>query len=125
MRQNSMLTVYRPKIKSYFVKHSLAHIYCNSLSGHFMYVDSIYARAFKEVAKLASPMTTVPISGCLSFQYQRSEEGGNMFTVFARDSLGQYQELWKAGSESQSQVPEGWTPVQVDVKAPYSVQVST
>lgn len=92
-----------------------------------MYVDSIYGKTFKEMAKLVSPMTTVPISGCLSFQYQRSEERGNMFSVFTRDSLGQYQELWRAGSENQSdwsQMLGEWTPVQVDLKAPYSVQVS-
>lgn len=63
-----------------------------------MYVDSVYAKTFKEVAKLVSPMTTVPLSGCLSFQYQRSEERGNMFSVFTRDCMGQYQELWRAGA---------------------------
>lgn len=93
-----------------------------------MYVDSVYTRNFKEVAKLVSPMTTVPTSGCLSFQYQRSEEQGNMFSVFTRDSLGQYQELWRAGSGNQgdwSQMLDQWAPVQVDLKAPYSVQVGT
>ncbi|KAK2818879.1 hypothetical protein Q5P01_024440 [Channa striata] len=101
------------------------HTY-NKRTGHFMYVDSVYAKTFKEVAKLVSPMTTVPMSGCLSFQYQRSEERGNMFSVFARDSLGQYQELWRAGSENQSdwnQMLGEWIPVQVDLKAPYSTQV--
>ncbi|KAK2888543.1 MAM domain-containing protein 2-like isoform X2 [Channa argus] len=101
------------------------HTY-NNRTGHFMYVDSIYAKTFKEVAKLMSPMTTVPMSGCLSFQYQRSKGGGNMFSVFARDSLGQYQDLWRAGSENQSswsQTLEEWIPVQVDLKAPYPVQV--
>ena len=91
-----------------------------------MYVDSIYAKTFKEVAKLVSPMTTVPMSGCLSFQYQRSEERGNLFSVYTRDRLGQYQELWKAGTESHSdwsEMPGEWIPVQVDLKAPYSVQV--
>ncbi|KAJ4926152.1 hypothetical protein JOQ06_008335 [Pogonophryne albipinna] len=94
--------------------------------GHLMYVDSIYAKTFKEVAKLVSSMTTVPMSGCLSFQYQRSEERGNMFSVFTRDRLGQYQELWRAGSENQndwSGTLEEWIPVQVELKAPYSVQV--
>lgn len=91
-----------------------------------MYVDSVYGKTFKEIATLVSPMTTVPISGCLSFQYQRSQERGNMFSVFTRDSLGQYQELWNAASENQSdwsQMLGEWTPVQVDLKAPYSVQV--
>ncbi|XP_044030229.1 MAM domain-containing protein 2-like [Siniperca chuatsi] len=101
------------------------HTY-NNRTGHFMYVDSIYAKTFKEVAKLVSPMTTVPMSGCLSFQYQRSEERGNLFSVFTRDRLGQYQELWRAGLENQSEWSGAlgeWIPVQVDLKAPYSVQV--
>lgn len=92
-----------------------------------MYVDSIYGKTFKEVAKLVSPMTQVPMSGCLSFQYQRSETG-NLFSVFTRDQLGQYQELWRAGLENQNdwtEIPGEWIPVQVDLKAPYSVQVSS
>lgn len=90
-----------------------------------MYVDSIYAKTFKEVAKLVSPMTTVPLSGCLSFQYQRSEERGNLFSVFTRDQLGQYQELWRAENQTDwSATIREWVPVQVDLKAPYSVQVS-
>lgn len=101
------------------------HTY-NNKTGHLMYVDSIYAKTFKEVAKLVSPMTTVPMSGCLSFQYQRSEEGGNRFAVYTRDKLGQYQELWRAETENQNEwsgTLEEWIPVQVDLKAPYSVQV--
>ncbi|XP_034752682.1 MAM domain-containing protein 2-like [Etheostoma cragini] len=101
------------------------HTY-NNRTGHLMYVDSVYAKTFKEVAKLVSPMTTVPMSGCLSFQYQRSEERGNLFSVFTKDRLGQYQELWRAGAENQSDwsgTLEEWIPVQVDLKAPYSVQV--
>lgn len=94
-------------------------------SGRLMYVDSIYAKTFKEVAKLVSPMTTVPMSGCLSFQYQRSEWRGNIFSVFIRDRLGQYQELWKTENQSDwSETLGEWTPVQVDLKAPYSVQVN-
>ncbi|XP_034458883.1 MAM domain-containing protein 2-like isoform X2 [Hippoglossus hippoglossus] len=95
-------------------------------TGHLMYVDSIYAKTFKEVAKLVSPMTTVPMSGCLSFQYQRSTERGNLFSVFTRDRLGQYQELWRPELEEQSEwsgTLGEWIPVQVDLKAPYSVQV--
>ncbi|XP_042365064.1 MAM domain-containing protein 2-like [Plectropomus leopardus] len=99
------------------------HTY-NNKTGHLMYVDSIYAKTFKEVAKLVSPMTTVPMYGCLSFQYQRSEEGGNLFSVYTRDQLGQYQELWRAGTENQNEWSvEEWIPVQVDLKAPYAVQV--
>ncbi|TWW66766.1 MAM domain-containing protein 2 [Takifugu flavidus] len=98
----------------------------NNNTGHLMYVDSVHAKTFKEVAKLVSPMTTVPLSGCLSFQYQRSEERGNMFSVFTRDSMGQYQELWRAEAQNQSDwggTLSEWVPVQVDLKAPYSVQV--
>ncbi|XP_034565034.1 MAM domain-containing protein 2-like isoform X1 [Notolabrus celidotus] len=101
------------------------HTY-NNKTGHLMYVDSVYAKTFKEVAKLVSPMTRVPMSGCLSFQYQRSEERGNLFSVFTRDRLGQYQELWRAEKENQnewSRTLGEWIPVQVDLKAPYSVQV--
>ncbi|XP_069562115.1 MAM domain-containing protein 2-like [Brachyistius frenatus] len=101
------------------------HTY-NNRTGHLMYVDSNYAKTFKEVAKLVSPLTMVPMSGCLSFQYQRSEEGGNLFSVYTRDRLGQYQELWKAGSENQSHwsgTLGEWISVQVDLRAPYSVQV--
>uniref|UniRef100_A0A1A7X1X4 MAM domain containing 2b n=1 Tax=Iconisemion striatum TaxID=60296 RepID=A0A1A7X1X4_9TELE len=95
-------------------------------TGHFIYVDSVYVKTFKEVAKLISPLTMVPMSGCLSFQYQRSEEDGNLFSVYTRDTLGHYQELWRAGTESQedySATLGEWIPVQVDLKAPYSVQV--
>lgn len=91
-----------------------------------MYVDSSYAKTFKEVAKLVSPMATTPMSGCLSFQYQRSEERGNMFAVFTRDRLGQYQELWKAEPDNRVDFvspPGEWIPVQVDLKAPHPVQV--
>uniref|UniRef100_G3Q1I5 MAM domain-containing protein n=1 Tax=Gasterosteus aculeatus aculeatus TaxID=481459 RepID=G3Q1I5_GASAC len=95
----------------------------NPRSGHMMYVDSIYAKTFSEVATLVSPMTTVPMSGCLSFQYQRSESSSNLFVVYARDQLGQYQELWRADRETQSGAFVEWTPAQVDLKAPYSVQV--
>ncbi|CAN9504788.1 unnamed protein product [Ophioblennius macclurei] len=101
------------------------HTY-NNRTGHFMYVDSIYAKTFKEVAKVVSPPTTVPMSGCLSFQYQRSEDLGNLFSVYTRDRLGQYQELWRTGPESQNKWSDAvgeWIPVQVDLRAPYSVQV--
>lgn len=100
-------------------------IHLNFLAGHFMYVDSIYAKTFKEVAKLVSSMTMVPMSGCLSFQYQRSEDRGNLFSVYTRDQLGQYQELWRAETDVHSEwTPGDWIPVQVDLKAPYSIQVS-
>lgn len=93
----------------------------NNLTGHFMYVDSLHALTFQEVAKLLSPMTSAPMAGCLSFQYQRTEGRGNLFSVYTRDRLGQYQELWRARTESQESAQ--WETVQVDFKAPYSVQV--
>uniref|UniRef100_A0A8C6SB82 MAM domain-containing protein n=1 Tax=Neogobius melanostomus TaxID=47308 RepID=A0A8C6SB82_9GOBI len=92
------------------------------MRGHFMYVDSLHALTFHEVAKLLSPMTSAPMSGCLSFQYQRSEGRGNRFSVYTRDQLGQYQELWRARPESLGpQRPAEWESIQVDLKAPYSV----
>ncbi|KAJ3605003.1 hypothetical protein NHX12_027054 [Muraenolepis orangiensis] len=108
------------------------HTY-NNKTGHFMYVDSIYAKTFTEVAKLLSPMTTVPMSGCLSFLYHRGDRPGNLFSVYTRDQLGQYQELWNATdtamatSEDQRDWADWelaeWIPVQVDLKAPNPVQV--
>ncbi|XP_067114255.1 MAM domain-containing protein 2-like [Osmerus mordax] len=97
----------------------------NNGTGHYMYVDSVYAKTFKEVAKLSSPMTTVPMSGCLSFQYQRGEERGNLFSVYTRDQSGQYQDLWRADADetSWSAGTWEWIPVQVDLKAPYPLQV--
>nr|XP_057918491.1 MAM domain-containing protein 2-like isoform X1 [Doryrhamphus excisus]XP_057918499.1 MAM domain-containing protein 2-like isoform X1 [Doryrhamphus excisus] len=98
----------------------------NNKTGHFMYVDSIYSKTFKEVAKLVSPMTTVPMSGCLTFHYQRTDEGGNLFSVYTRDRLGQYQELWRVEPRNTSEFSgtnREWIPVQVDLRAPYSVQV--
>lgn len=94
-----------------------------------MYVDSVYAKTFQEVAKLVSAMTTVPMSGCLSFQYQRGEERGNLFSVYTRDQAGQYQELWRADPEDQNlndwtATTLEWIPVQVDIKAPFPLQVS-
>uniref|UniRef100_A0AAQ4P658 MAM domain-containing protein n=1 Tax=Gasterosteus aculeatus aculeatus TaxID=481459 RepID=A0AAQ4P658_GASAC len=113
---------------NWYVGGALTHPHWNSTasplnprSGHMMYVDSIYAKTFSEVATLVSPMTTVPMSGCLSFQYQRSESSSNLFVVYARDQLGQYQELWRADRETQSGAFVEWTPAQVDLKAPYSV----
>ncbi|XP_030623760.1 MAM domain-containing protein 2 [Chanos chanos] len=97
-------------------------------TGHYMYVDSVHAETFQEVAKLVSPMTTVPISGCLTFQYQQSHAEGHLFSVYSRDQVGQYQELWRAGMPGDNQVDWGtefpvWIPVQVNFRAPYPVQV--
>ncbi|KAI2660059.1 MAM domain-containing protein 2 [Labeo rohita] len=89
-----------------------------------MYVDSTDAKSFQEVAKLVSPMTTVPMSGCVSFQYQQHHAGDHLFTLFSRDQTGQYQELWRADIPENNNV--NWSPetrvlipVQVDLKAPY------
>lgn len=48
-----------------------------------------------------------------------------MFSVFTRDRLGQYQGLWRTENQSDWSGTLGeWIPVQVDLKAPYSVQVN-
>nr|XP_040051327.1 MAM domain-containing protein 2-like [Gasterosteus aculeatus aculeatus] len=97
--------------------------FCSSVSstvpGYYMYVDSVYAKHFQEVAKLTSPMTTVPIAGCLSFYYNRDQERGNIFSVFTRDQLGHYEEIWRPGVYATS----GWTQVSVDIKAPHPLEV--
>ncbi|XP_026167718.1 MAM domain-containing protein 2a isoform X3 [Mastacembelus armatus] len=91
----------------------------NTQRGHYMYVDSVYAKHFLEVAKLTSPMTTVPMVGCLSFYYNRDQERGNIFSVFTRDHLGLYEEIWRP----EVYVTVGWTLVNVDIKAPHPLQV--
>lgn len=87
--------------------------------GHYMYVDSVYAKHFQEVAKLTSPMTTVSMEGCLSFYYHRDQERGNIFSVFTRDKLGHYEEIWRP----EVYVTAGWTLVSVDIKAPQPLEV--
>ncbi|CDQ92664.1 unnamed protein product [Oncorhynchus mykiss] len=89
--------------------------------GHYMYVDSVYAKRFQEVAKLTSPMTTTPVSGCLSFYYQRDQERGNIFSVFTRDTLGHYEEIWRP----EVYATTSWRLVNVDIKAPHPLEVST
>uniref|UniRef100_UPI0037E988B7 MAM domain-containing protein 2a n=1 Tax=Semicossyphus pulcher TaxID=241346 RepID=UPI0037E988B7 len=91
----------------------------NNHRGHFMYVDSVYAKHFQEVAKLTSPMTTVAMSGCLSFFYHRDQEAGNIFSVFTRDQRGHYEDIWKPEVYSTN----GWTQVSVDIKAPRPLEV--
>lgn len=88
--------------------------------GHYMYVDSVYAKHFQEVAKLTSPVTTVSMAGCLSFYYQRDQERGNIFLVFTRDQLGHYEEIWRP----EVYATTGWTLVNVDIKAPHPLEVS-
>uniref|UniRef100_A0A672S916 MAM domain containing 2 n=1 Tax=Sinocyclocheilus grahami TaxID=75366 RepID=A0A672S916_SINGR len=77
----------------------------NDGTGQYMYVDS---KSFQEVARLASPMTTVPMPGCLSFQYQQYHAGDHLFTLFSRDQAGQYQELWRADLPENNNV--NWSP---------------
>lgn len=85
-----------------------------------MYVDSIYAKRFQEVAKLVSPMTTTSMAGCLSFYYQRDQAIGNFFSVFTKDQLGHYEEIWRPDVYATSH----WKLVQVDIKAPHPLEVS-
>ncbi|XP_056591810.1 MAM domain-containing protein 2 isoform X1 [Triplophysa dalaica] len=97
-------------------------------TGQYMYVDSTDTKRFQEVAKLVSPITNTPMSGCLSFQYQQHHSGDHLFSVFTRDQAGQYQELWRADLPENNHVdwnPEDrvWMPVQVDLKAPYPVEL--
>ncbi|XP_062273054.1 MAM domain-containing protein 2a [Scomber scombrus] len=91
----------------------------SNLRGHYMYVDSVYAKHFQEVAKLTSPMTTVPMAGCLSFYYHRDQERGNIFSLFTRDQLGHYEEIWRP----EVYATTGWTMMGVDIKAPHPLEV--
>ncbi|KAE8291538.1 MAM domain-containing protein 2 MAM domain-containing proteoglycan [Larimichthys crocea] len=91
----------------------------NNQRGHHMYVDSVYAKHFQEVAKLTSPMTTEPMAGCLSFYYHRDQERGNIFSVFTRDQLGHYEELWTP----EVYATAGWSLVGIDIKAPHPLEV--
>lgn len=91
----------------------------NQQTGHHMYVDSVYAKHFQEVAKLTSPMTTAPMSGCLTFYYHRDQERGNIFSLFTRDQLGHYEEVWRP----EVYTTAGWTLVGVDIKAPHPLQL--
>ncbi|XP_045889985.1 MAM domain-containing protein 2a [Micropterus dolomieu] len=91
----------------------------NNQRGHYMYVDSVYAKHFQEVAKLTSPMTTVPMAGCLSFYYHRDQERGNIFSVFTKDQLGHFEEIWRP----EVYVTTAWTLVGIDIKAPHPLEV--
>lgn len=94
--------------------------FLHSELGHYMYVDSVYAKRFQEVAKLVSPMTTTPMMGCLSFYYQRDQAIGNFFSVFTKDLLGHYEEIWRPDVYATTR----WKLVQVDIKAPHPLEVS-
>lgn len=85
-----------------------------------MYVDSVYAKHFQEVAKLSSPMTTTPMAGCLTFYYHRDQERGNIFLVYTRDQLGHYEEIWRP----EVYTTPGWSLAGVDIKAPHPLEVN-
>jgi len=102
-----------------FVNQFFVYFFHSEL-GHYMYVDSIYAKRFQEVAKLVSPMTTSSMAGCLSFYYQRDQAIGNFFSVFTKDQLGHYEEIWRPDVYATS----NWKLVQVDIKAPHPLEVS-
>ncbi|KAB0368544.1 hypothetical protein FD755_019578, partial [Muntiacus reevesi] len=87
--------------------------------GHYMYVDSMYVKHFQEVAQLISPMTTAPMSGCLSFYYQLQQGNDNIFSVYTRDAAGLYEEIWKVGDPGAA----GWSLAEVEFSAPYPMQI--
>lgn len=126
-------TVWHPvTVKSRFSWYwvSVSHVLLLICTGQYMYVDSTDTKSFQEVAELVSPMTTVPMSGCLSFQYQQDHAGDHVFSLFSRDQARQYQELWRVDVPGDKHVdwsPEArvWIPVQVDLKAPYPIEVRT
>ncbi|KAF5906622.1 MAM domain-containing protein 2 isoform X1, partial [Clarias magur] len=91
----------------------------NNERGRFLYVSSLYTKEFQEVAQLMSPMITVPMSGCLSFYYQRNQSRGNLFSVFTRDQLGHYEEIWRPDVYATST----WKLVQVDIKVHHPSEV--
>ncbi|KAH0521343.1 MAM domain-containing protein 2 [Microtus ochrogaster] len=87
--------------------------------GHYMYVDSVYVKHFQEVAQLISPMTTAPMSGCLSFYYQLQQGNDNVFTLYTRDMAGLYEEIWRVDSPGSA----SWNLAEVEFSAPYPMEV--
>ncbi|XP_060055709.1 MAM domain-containing protein 2 isoform X2 [Erinaceus europaeus] len=87
--------------------------------GHYMYVDSVYVKHFQEVAQLISPMTTAPMSGCLSFYYQLQQGNDNAFSLYTRDVTGLYEEIWKMDSPGNTV----WNLAEVEFSAPYPMEV--
>ena len=79
----------------------------------------MYVKHFQEVAQLISPMTTAPMSGCLSFYYQLQQGNDNIFSVYTRDADGLYEEIWKVGDPGAA----GWNLAEVEFSAPYPMQV--
>lgn len=94
---------------------------CLCFPGHYMYVDSVYVKHFQEVAQLISPMTTAPMSGCLSFYYQLQQDNDNVFALYTRDTAGLYEELWKVGSPGNA----AWNLAEVEFSAPYPMEVGS
>ncbi|KAM5193553.1 LOW QUALITY PROTEIN: MAM domain-containing protein 2 [Mantella aurantiaca] len=91
----------------------------NSELGHYMYVDSVYAKQFQEVAQLVSPLIITPISGCLSFYYRIQRESSNVFMVYTRDLHGSYEEIWKMNAVRQGE----WNLAEVNLNALFPVEV--
>uniref|UniRef100_A0A8C6W560 MAM domain containing 2 n=1 Tax=Nannospalax galili TaxID=1026970 RepID=A0A8C6W560_NANGA len=87
--------------------------------GHYMYVDSVYVKHFQEVAQLISPMTTAPMSGCLSFYYQLQQGNDSVFSLYTRDVTGLYEEIWKVDSPGNT----AWNLAEVEFSAPYPMEV--
>ncbi|XP_043920302.1 MAM domain-containing protein 2 [Protopterus annectens] len=88
-------------------------------TGHYMYVDSIYAKRIQEVAQLMSPITTTPMSGCFSFHYQIQKASEIEFMLYTRDKYGHYEEIWKA----EEYTPSKWNLAEVNIRAPYPIAV--
>lgn len=84
-----------------------------------MYVDSVYVKHFQEVAQLISPMTTAPMSGCLSFYYQLQQGNDNIFSLYTRDGAGLYEEIWKMDKPGNGV----WNLAEVEFSAPYPMEV--
>ncbi|KAK2845655.1 hypothetical protein Q7C36_010509 [Tachysurus vachellii] len=91
----------------------------NNDRGRYMYVSSLYTKDFQEVAKLVSPMINGPMYGCLSFYYQSNQSRGNFFSVFTRDQLGHYEEIWRPDVYATST----WKQVQLDIKVYHPSEV--
>lgn len=84
-----------------------------------MYVDSVYVKHFQEVAQLISPVTTAPMSGCLSFYYQLQQGNDNVFSLYTRDMTGLYEEIWKVDSPGSA----AWKLAEGEFSAPYPMEV--
>ncbi|CAI9553866.1 unnamed protein product, partial [Staurois parvus] len=91
----------------------------NSELGHYMYVDSVYAKQFQEVAQLVSPLIVTSISGCLSFYYRIQRASSNVFMVYTRDLHGSYEEIWKMNDVRQGE----WNLAEVNLNALFPVEV--